>query len=137
MEQEDGKTGRFEDCSEAVIGACIEVHRQLGPGLLESVYERCVVQELALLGLRFERQVPVPLEYKGVNLDCGYQLDLVVEGAVIVEIKCADRLLPIHEAQLLTYMRLTSLQTGLLVNFRSSVLKAGLRRLTLSPVLPH
>jgi GxxExxY protein len=136
MEQEDGKTGRYGDCSEAVIGACIEVHRCLGPGLLESAYEHCVAHELALSGLRFERQRPVPLEYKGTKLDCGYRLDLVVEESLILEIKCVDALQPIHEAQLLTYLRLTSLRAGLLVNFRANVLKAGLRRLTISPVFP-
>jgi GxxExxY protein len=136
MEQEDGKTGRFEGCSSAVIGACIEVHRHLGPGLLESAYEHCVAHELAVLGLKFERQRPVPLEYKGTTLDCGYRLDLVVEEALVVEIKCVDRLLPIHQAQLLTYLRLTALHTGLLVNFRETVLKNGLRRLTLSPDFP-
>ena len=133
MEQEDAKTRRFEDCSGAVIGACIEVHRHLGPGLLESAYEHCLVYELEVLGLRFERQRPVPLRYKGVELDCGYRLDLVVEDALIVEIKCVDRLLPIHQAQLLTYLRLTNLDAGLLVNFRETVLKNGLRRLVLSP----
>ena len=137
MEQEDGKAGsRFEDCSGAVIGACIEVHRHLGPGLLESAYEHCVAHELGLRGLRFERQQAVPLQYKGTSLDCGYRLDLVVEDALVVEVKCVDRLLPIHEAQLLTYLRLTGLQTGLLVNFRASVLKHGLRRMTLSADFP-
>ena len=133
MEQEDAKTRRFEDCSEVVIGACIEVHRHLGPGLLESAYEHCVAHELSALGLRFERQRPVPLEYKGTKLECGYRLDLVVEDALVVEIKCVDGLLPIHKAQLLTYLRLTTLHTGLLVNFRETVLKNGLRRLILSP----
>ena len=136
MGQEDGKTGRFGDCSEAVIGACIEVHRQLGPGLLESAYEHCLAYELNLLGLRFERQRPSPLEYKGTHLDCGYRLDLVVEEALVIEVKCVDRLLRVHQAQLLTYLRLTKLHTGLLVNFRESVLKNGLRRLTISPTFP-
>jgi GxxExxY protein len=136
MEQEGGKTGRFGDCSSAVIGACIEVHRQLGPGLLESTYEHCVACELLLLDLRFERQKALPLKYKGTKLDCGYRLDLVVEGELILEIKCVDQLLPIHEAQLLTYLRLTGLRTGLLVNFRVSVLRNGLRRLTLSNIFP-
>jgi GxxExxY protein len=132
MEQEDGKTGRFGDGSEVVIGACIEVHRHLGPGLLESAYEHCLARELGLLGLHFERQRPLPLEYKGAKLECGYRIDLVVEGILIVEIKCVDRLMRIHEAQLLTYLKLTHLRTGLLVNFRESALKNGLRRLTLS-----
>jgi GxxExxY protein len=132
----DERTGRFGDCSAAVIGACIEVHRHLGPGLLESAYEECLAHELALRKLRFERQRRVPLEYKGTSLECGYRLDLVVDEALIVEVKCVDELLPIHEAQLLTYLRLTSLPTGLLVNFRTNVLKAGLRRLTLSPAFP-
>lgn len=108
MEQEDEKAGRFGDCSAAVIGACIEVHRHLGPGLLESAYEHCLAYELAALGLRFDRQCAVPLEYKGTTLDCGYRLDLVIEEALIIEVKCVDRLLPIHQAQLLTYLRLTN-----------------------------
>jgi GxxExxY protein len=136
MTQGDGETGRFGGCSEAVIGACIEVHRHLGPGLFESAYEECVAHELMLRGLRFERQQSVPLEYKGMMLECGYRLDLVVENILIVEIKSVDKLLPIHQAQLLTYLRLTNLQTGLLVNFRETVLKNGLRRLTLSKKLP-
>jgi GxxExxY protein len=133
MRRWNRKTGRFGDCSEAVIGACIEVHKHLGPGLLESAHEHCLAYELVRLGLRFERQWPVPLEYKGTTLECGYRLDLVVEDALVVEIKCVDVLLPIHRAQLLTYMRLTALRAGLLVNFREAVLKNGLRRLTLSP----
>ena len=132
MGQEDAKTRRFGDCSEAVIGACIEVHRHLGAGLLESAYEHCVAYELGVLGLRFERQRPVPLEYKGTRLECGYRLDLVVEDALVVEIKCVDRLLPIHSAQVITYLRLTKLQTALLLNFHETVLKNGLRRLVLS-----
>jgi GxxExxY protein len=136
MEQEDGKTGSFGDGSQTVIGACIEVHRHLGPGLLESAYEECVAHELSLRGFRFERQRTVPLEYKGMRSDCAYRLDLVVQDAIIVEIKCVDRLLPIHQAQLLTYLRLTTLQTGLLVNFRETVLKNGLRRLTITPNFP-
>jgi len=135
-ERWNGKTGSFCDCSEAVIGACIEVHRHLGPGLLESAYEHCVAHELSALGLRFERQRPLPLEYKGTKLECGYRLDLVVEESLIVEIKCIDGLLPIHKAQLLTYLRLSAIPTGLLVNFRETVLKDGLRRITLSPTFP-
>jgi GxxExxY protein len=131
MEQGDGETGRFGGCSEGVIGACIEVHRHLGPGLLEAAYEECVAHEFRLRGIRFERQRGVPLEYKGILLECGYRLDFVVEEVLVVELKAVDKLLPIHQAQLLTYLRLTRLQTGLLVNFRETVLKNGLRRLTL------
>ena len=136
MAQEDTKARRFEDCSEVIIGACIDVHRELGPGLLESAYEQCVAHELSRRGLRFECQRPVPLEYRGIRLECGYRLDLVVEDTVVVEIKSVDRVLPIHKAQLLTYLRLTKLQMGLLVNFRETVLKHGLRRLVLSPNFP-
>jgi GxxExxY protein len=131
MAQGDRETGRLNGVSEQVIGACIEVHRHLGPGLLESAYEECVAQELALRGLRFQRQLPIALQYKGIQLECGYRLDLVVDNVLIVEIKSVDRLLPIHQAQLLTYMRLTELPSGLLVNFRETVLKNGLRRLNL------
>ena len=136
MEQEGGKAGRFRDGSESVIGACIEGHRYLGPGLLESAYELCLAHELQLRGLRVERQRPVPLRYKGILLDCGYRLDLVVDGALVVEIKAVDRRMPIHQAQVLTYLRLTGLRVGLLVNFHSEVIKNDLRRLTLSPAFP-
>lgn len=130
MQQEGGKAGRFWDCSEQVIGACIEVHRHLGPGLLESAYEQCLAVELAGLGLRFDRQRPVPVTYKGVTLDHGYRLDFVVEEGVILELKATDQLLPVHEAQILTYLKLTGLPTGLLVNFGAETLRRGLRRLT-------
>ena len=134
IEQGDGEAGRiYWDCSDAVIGACVDVHRHLGPGLLESAYERCVAHELALRKVRFEAQVAVPLKYKGLELDCGYRLDLVVEDVLVLEIKAVDRLLPIHQAQLLTYLRLTGREVGLLVNFHEPTLKNGLRRLTLSP----
>jgi len=117
--------------TEGIIGAMIEVHRLLGPGLLESAYERCVCRELELRGLPFDAQKPLPLEYKGVKLDCGYRLDLLVAGRVIVEIKAVEQLAPIHEAQLLTYMRLAQVRVGLLVNFNVPVLKDGIRRLVL------
>ena len=136
MAQGDAETGRFGRWSETVIGACIEVHRHLGPGLLESAYEECVAHELRVRGLSFDRQRPVPLDSKGMQLECGYRLDLVVEDAVVVEMKSVDRLLPIHQAQLLTYLRLTKLEVGLLVNFHETVLKNGLRRLILSPTSP-
>jgi len=111
-----------------VIGACIEVHKALGPGLLESVYEECLCRELALNNLTFERQRALPVAYKGVLLDCGYRLDLVVEEKVIVELKTVPKLLPVHGAQLLTYLRLSGLSLGLVVNFNVPVLKDGIKR---------
>jgi GxxExxY protein len=121
---------KVNDLTGAVIGAAIEVHRFLGPGLLESAYEECLCRELALRGIRFIRQYPVPLEYKGVKLDKGYQLDLLVENYCVVEIKSVDALHPIHEAQTLTYMRLGDWRVGLIFNFNVDVLKdGGIRRL--------
>ena len=114
--------------TEAVIGAAIEVHRQLGPGLLESAYQECLDREMLLRGIRFEREVPVPVIYKGVHLECGYRLDLLVENLVVVEIKALDILPPVSEAQLLTYLSLGGWQVGLLINFKVLVLKVGIRR---------
>lgn len=114
-----------------VIGAAIEVHKALGPGLLESAYEECLSHELGLSRMRFERQKPLPVEYKGVKLDCGYRLDLVVENQLIVELKACESLLPIYEAQLLTYLKLTNIKVGLLINFNVPVLKEGIKRLSL------
>jgi GxxExxY protein len=133
MQQEDGKAGRFGDFSDRVIGACIEVHRSVGPGLLESVYEECLAHELALQGLTFMRQKPLPVSYKGVELECGYRLDFVVERQLIVEIKAVERLVPVHQAQVLTYLRLTRLPAALLVNFHAETIRRGLRRLELNP----
>jgi GxxExxY protein len=130
MTRDDAKSVDFLDGSDTVIGACIEVHRHLGPGLLESTYEHCLCHELALRGIPFRRQVPVPLSYKGLSLDCAYRLDLLVEPQLLVELKAVERLLPIHEAQVLTYLKLTGLKTALLVNFNMPVLRFGLRRLT-------
>ena len=131
MEQEGRKVGRFfEDGTEDVIGAFIEVHRALGPGLLESAYEACLCAELSLRGMRFTRQRALAVEYKGVRLDCGYRLDVVVDDRILVELKTVERLLPIHEAQVVTYLRLARLPVGLLVNFNVIVLKTALRRLT-------
>jgi len=115
--------------TESIIGAAIEVHRALGPGLLESAYEACLAFELAERGLKVEQQKPLPVIYRGKRLDCGYRLDLLVEGAVIVEIKAVDALAPIHEAQLLSYLRLSGCKLGLLINFNVKVLKHGIRRL--------
>lgn len=114
--------------TEQVIGAAIDVHRALGPGLLESAYEECLCHELNVRGLRFERQRPLPVAYKGVRLDCGYRLDLVVENSVVVEIKAVKSIEPIHEAQLLTYLKLGGWRLGLLINFNLPVLKDGIRR---------
>lgn len=119
---------RADSIAEKVIGAAIEVHRALGPGLLESAYEECLCYELGLMGLKFERQVMLPVSYKGVNLDCGYRLDLVVENSMILELKSTERLDGIHVAQLLTYLKLSGLRLGYLINFNVSVLKAGIKR---------
>ena len=115
--------------SERIIGCAIEVHRALGPGLLESAYEECLCYELKLNGLAFERQKPLPVLYKGVALDCGYRLDVVVQSQIILELKTVEALLPLHEAQLLTYLKLTGLRLGLLMNFNVPVLKDGIKRM--------
>jgi GxxExxY protein len=120
--------GLHAELTAAVIGSAIEVHRILGPGLLESAYEECLCYELSTLGLSFQRQVPLPVVYKGVKLDCGYRMDVVVEGAVVLELKCIERILPIHEAQLLTYLRLSQHQIGLLLNFSGPAMRDGIIR---------
>jgi GxxExxY protein len=114
--------------SKAVIGAAIEVHRALGPGLLESVYERCLARELELIGVPYECQVPVRAEYKGLVMEAAYRMDMVVCDKVVLELKVVEQLLPIHEAQLLSYLRLTKRRLGLLLNFHVPVLKNGLKR---------
>jgi GxxExxY protein len=114
--------------TELVIGCAVEVHRALGPGLLESAYEICLCRELSIRGIPFERQLPIPVGYKGVKLDCGYRADIVVDGRVLVEIKALDSLLPIHEAQLLTYLKLGGWKIGLLINFNVELLRHGLCR---------
>lgn len=116
------------EITEAIIGAAIEVHRALGPGLLESAYEECLCRELKLRQIPFERQRELPVTYKGLELDCGYRLDLLVGNTVVIEIKAVDDLHPIHEAQLLTYLKLGGWKTGLLINFNVPVLKHGIRR---------
>jgi GxxExxY protein len=116
------------ELSEKIIGAAIEVHRALGPGLLESAYEECLCKELGLKKISFERQRSLPIKYKGVDLDCGCRLDLGVENLVIVELKSITNLLPIHRAQLLTYLKLTHLKLGLLINFNVPVLTKGIKR---------
>jgi GxxExxY protein len=111
-----------------VIGAAIEVHRTLGPGLIESVYEECLCRELTLQGIRFQRQPLLPVEYKGVRVDSSYRLDLLIEDCVVVEVKAISAIEPVHEAQLLTYMKLGGWKLGLLINFNVRVLKTGIRR---------
>lgn len=114
--------------SEEIIGAAIEVHRELGPGLLESSYESCLAYELESRGLRIGRQIPVPVMYRGLQIECGYRLDLVVEDEVIVEIKAVEKLIPVHDAQILTYLKLTKIPIGLLLNFNVPLMKQGVRR---------
>ncbi len=115
--------------TEKIIGAAIEVHRHLVPGLLESTYEECLCYELAQAGLQFQRQVIVPVRYKGLSLACGYKMDLLVEDSVVVELKSIDVLHPIHSAQMLTYLRASGKQVGLLINFNVELLKSGVRRI--------
>ena len=119
----------IDGLTEKIIGAAIEVHKALGPGLFESAYDECLCRELALREIPFVRQQSLPVGYKGVQLDCGYRLDIVVAGCVVVEIKAVEAVLPIHSAQLLTYLRLSGIRVGLLLNFNVAVLKDGIRRL--------
>jgi GxxExxY protein len=119
------------DLTHKIIGAAIEVHRTLGPGLLESAYEECLARELVLQGVKFERQKPVPVVYKDVKLECGYRLDFLVESKVVVELKAVESIAPVHEAILLTYLRLSGCRLGLLINFNVVTLKEGVRRLVI------
>jgi len=120
---------KLNELTGTIIGAAIQVHRELGPGLLESTYEACLSYELGEAGLVVERQVTLPVRYRGVNLDCGYRIDLLVEKAVIVELKAVDRIEPIHEAQLLSYLKLSGCNVGLLINFNVKILRNGTRRM--------
>ena len=121
----------YETLTKRIIAASIEVHKNLGPGLLESTYETCLATELTLNGVNFQRQLELPVYYKGEKVDCGYRIDLLIENKVILELKSVDALLPIHDAQLLTYMKLASIQVGLLINFNSTKLINGLKRFAL------
>ncbi len=121
----------FDDLSNRVIGCAIEVHQHLGPGLLESAYEQCMAHELSQAGIAFKMQPELPVEYKGLNLDCGYRIDLLIEESLIVELKSVAALLPIHDAQILTYMKLARIRVGLLMNFNVTRLKDGLKRFVL------
>ncbi len=125
---EDDAIGDRDPVTNRIIGLAIDVHRVLGPGLLESAYEACLCFELKEQGIPFRRQVPLPVIYKSVSLDCGYRMDIVVDDEVIVELKTVERILPIHDAQLLTYLKLSGIRTGLLLNFNTAVLKDGIRR---------
>ena len=120
---------KFFDLTPEIINAAIKIHRKLGPGLLESAYEACLAHELQQSGMRVERQKPVPLFYDTVKLDCGFRADLVVEGRVVVELKCKDLLHPVDEAQLLSHLRLLNIPVGLLINFHVVLLKDGIRRM--------
>jgi GxxExxY protein len=123
---------KFDDLSNKVIGCALEVHRALGPGLLESTYENCLAYELNNANIPFKRQVELPVQYKQVRLDCGYRIDLFVDDRLIVELKTVDQLLKIHEAQLLTYMKLANVGVGLLINFNVEILRHGIKRFVLN-----
>lgn len=130
MKNENAEKQRqwINELSGKVIGACIEIHRELGPGLLENAYEECLTYELSKAGLRFERQMPLPICYKEVRLDCGYRLDFVIEDVLVIELKTVGELQPIHDAQLLTYLKLDKKPLGLLINFNVPTLKQGVKR---------
>ncbi len=117
-----------KDLTGQIIGAAIEVHRALGPGLLESAYQTCLAHEFSLRGIAFEREKPLPVEYKGTRLDCGYRIDFLVDDRVVVELKSVDAIRKIHEAQLLTDLKLIECKVGLLINFNVPVLKDGIKR---------
>ena len=121
----------FDDLSYQVIGCAIEVHKQLGPGLLESSYEKCLAYELSCLNIPYQQQLTLPIKYKSVEIDCAYRLDLVIAGELIVELKSVQHLTAIHEAQIITYMKLANIQTGLLINFNTVALKNGIKRFKL------
>lgn len=128
----DLETIRINQLTQEIIGAGIAVHRALGPGLLESAYQKCLCRELTLRGIPFQYELPIPLEYRGLRLEAGYRLDLLVAGRVVVEVKAIESIAPIHEAQLLTYLRLGGWNVGLLMNFNVVVLKDGIRRRVLN-----
>jgi len=119
----------INELTERAIGACIEVHKQTGPGLLESTYRRCLCRELTLRGIPFQCEVPLPVCYKGELIDCGYRIDVLIDGRLVLELKSVEKLVAIHEAQLLTYLRLGNWQIGLLINFNVEVLRLGIKRI--------
>jgi GxxExxY protein len=120
-----------KELTNKIIGAAIEVHKALGPGLLESAYEKCLMKEFELSNISFKSQIELPLEYKGIRVDAGYRIDLIVERKVIIELKAVESLIPVHEAQLLTYLKLTGIRVGMLMNFNVPVLKDGIKRMVL------
>jgi len=122
---------KFEPITNLIIGHAIEVHRVLGPGLLEKTYQECLAYELRKANLEVKKEVPLPVIYKSVNLDCGYRIDLLVNDFVIIEVKSVEKLIPVHSAQLLTYMKLSHVKIGLLINFNQIILKDGLKRFVL------
>ena len=122
---------KFDRLSNRVIGCALKVHRHLGPGLLESTYEQCLAHELKMADIPFKLQCPLPVQYKGIKLDCGYRIDLLVDDRIIIELKSVDRVLPIHQAQLLTYMKLSAIPIGLLLNFNVKYMKSGIKRMVL------
>jgi len=122
---------KINDLTGKIIGCAIEVHKELGPGLLESTYEECLCHELSLQKVAYERQKELPVFYKGKNLDCGYRLDIVLPNQLILELKAIEKIEPIHEAQLLTYLKLSKIRTGLLINFNVQLLKEGIKRFRL------
>ncbi len=121
----------FSDLSHRVIGCAIEVHKHLGPGLLESAYQHCLAHELQLNNIPFQTEAPLPIEYKGTRLDCGYRMDILVDNTIILELKSVDAIHPIHEAQILSYMKLARVQQGFLINFNVPILKNGLKSFVL------
>lgn len=131
LEELAARVAHERELTSRIIGAAIAVHKQLGPGLLESAYQACLAREFALPGIAFEQEKALPIKYKGVLLDCGYRLDFVVNHSVVVELKALDALGKVHEAQLLTYMRLTGCRVGLLINFNVPVLRQGIKRMVL------
>lgn len=121
----------FDELSNKVIGLAIEVHRELGPGLLENTYKQCLAHELSQTEINFQMEMELPVIYKNIRISCGYRIDLLIENKLIVELKSVDKILPIHEAQLLTYMKLANIKIGLLMNFNEKILKNGIKRFVL------
>ena len=127
--RDDGRTARINELAHTVIGAALDVHKEIGPGMLESAYEACLAFELLARGLAIERQKPFPLVYRGQRVDCGYRIDLVVEGLLVVEVKSLERVQAVHRAQVLSYLRMSKMRLGLLLNFNVQWLRDGIERI--------